>query len=130
MIRLRRGKWRAWGAVPERRLGDHGARLGDAALQIGVLGRVGHVETAGHRGDGASGLQRADMGGGVDAAREAGHHDQRACQLGGQALGHALAVGGGVAAAHQRDRAAASSAASPSTVRAAGASSSRASNGG
>ena len=110
MIRLRRGKWRAWGAVPSGRLGDHRPRLGDASLQIGVLGRVGHVEAAGHRGDGAAGLQCADVGRGVDAARQAGDHHQRAREVGGQVLRHALAVGRGVAAADQGDRAAASSA--------------------
>ena len=36
-------------------LGDHGARFGDAALQIGVLRRVGDVEAAGDRRDGAAG---------------------------------------------------------------------------
>ena len=49
------------GRGAERRLGDHGACLGDAALQIGVLRRVGIVEAAGHRRDGAPGLQRAGM---------------------------------------------------------------------
>ena len=74
------------GRGAEGRLGDHGARFGDAALQIGVLGRVGHVEAAGDRRDGAAGLQRASMGRGVDAAREAGDHHQRARQFGGQVL--------------------------------------------
>ena len=46
------------------------------------------------------------MGRGVDAAREAGDHHQRARELGGQALGHALTIGRGVAATHQGDRAA------------------------
>jgi hypothetical protein len=46
------------------------------------------------------------MGRAVDAAREAGDHHQRACELGGQALGHALTIGRGVAATHQGDRAA------------------------
>ena len=93
------------GCGAERGLGDHGARFGDAALQIGVLGRVGHVEAAGDRRDGAAGLHGAAVGRGVDAAREAGDHHQRARQFGGQVLRHALAVGRGVAAADQGDRA-------------------------
>ena len=86
MMRLRRGKWRAWGAVPSGASVTTAPRFGDPALQIGVLGRVGHVEAAGDRRDGAAGLQRAGMGRGVDAAREAGDHDQRVRQFRGQVL--------------------------------------------
>ena len=67
MARLRRGA--------ERRLADHRAGFGDAALQVGVLRRVGHVQAAGHRRDGAPAEQRAAMRGRVDAAGQAG--DQR-----------------------------------------------------
>ena len=107
MIRLRRGKWRACGRGAERRLGDHGAAFGDAALQIGVLRRVGH----------GRGRRRPPRRCARSAARR--HAPRRRCrapgrrpppaaarQLGGQALGHALAVGRGVAAADQGDRAA------------------------
>ena len=48
--------------------------------------------------------QCAGVRGGVDAAGQAGDDDQPATrQFGGKVLGHALAVGGGVAAADQRD---------------------------
>ncbi len=68
MIRLRRGKWRAWGVVPMRRLGHHGALLGDAALQVRMLGRIRHVEPAGDDRDCPAGLQRAGVGGCIDAS--------------------------------------------------------------
>ncbi len=45
------------------------------------------------------------MGGGIDAAGEARHHDQRACEIGGEILRHALAVGRGIASADQGNRA-------------------------
>ena len=44
------------------------------------------------------------MRGGVDAAGQAGDHDQAGRQVVGQGLGHVLAVGGGVAAADHGDR--------------------------
>ena len=106
MMRLRRGKWRACGAVPSGASVTTAPASAIRALQIGVLGRVGHVEAAGHRRDGAR----------RSAARP--YAPRRRCRgrgrrpppaecarFGGQVLGHALAVGRGVAAADQGDRA-------------------------
>ena len=77
MMRLRRGKCRACGAVPSGASVTTAPAAAIAALQVGILGRVGHVEAAGHRRDRAPGAQRAAMRRGVDAARQAGDHDQR-----------------------------------------------------
>ena len=75
MMRLRRGKCRACGAVPSGGFGDHGASFGDPALQIGIFRRVGQVEPAGDRRRRCGRCAwRAGMRGRVDAARQAGHH--------------------------------------------------------
>ena len=66
-----------------------------------MLGRVGHVEAAGNRGDRMPGPQRAVVGRRVDAAGEAGDDDQCMREVGGEVLRHVLAVGRGVAAADQ-----------------------------
>jgi hypothetical protein len=92
------------GRCTERRLGEHGAPLGDLALQRGVFGGIGNVKTARDRRDGVAGLQGPEMGGGVDTTRQAGDHHQRPRQFGGQRFRHPLAVGRGIAPAYQRDR--------------------------
>lgn len=87
----------------QRRLRHDGAALRHAALQVRVLGRVGHVHPACDGRDGAPGPQRALVRRRVYAARHAGHHDQPGqCQVGCQQLCHALAVDGSVAGADQR----------------------------
>jgi len=51
-------------------LRNHAARGGDPPIEVGVLGRIDVVEAAAeHRR--RPGLQRAVMGGGVDAPRHA-----------------------------------------------------------
>ena len=104
MIRLRRGKVPGLRRGAERRLGDHGAALRrcGAAARRSPAGRACRGRRPPPRRSARSAARL--MRGGVDAARQAGDHDQRARQVGGQRLGHALAVGRGVAAAHQRPR--------------------------
>ncbi len=59
--------------------------------------RIGHIEPAGDDGDGLSCPQRAGMGGGVDAAREAGDHHQARRQFCAEAFREPQAVGRSVA---------------------------------
>ena len=89
----------------ERRLTHHRTSLRDAALQIGVLGRVGDVETASDRCDGPPRPQCAGVRGGIDAAREPGNHHHRSGQFGSEILRHALTIGRGIASPNQRHRA-------------------------
>jgi hypothetical protein len=95
------GEMPCLGGSAQRCLADHGARFGDAALQVGMLGRVGHVETTRHRGHRMPGLQRAVVRRRIDATGEAGDHHQCMRKLGGEVLRHVLAVGRGVASADQ-----------------------------
>jgi hypothetical protein len=92
------------GRGAERRLADNGAGFRDATLEVGVLGRVGDIEAAGNRRNGAPRPQRAGVRGGIDATGEPGDHHHRLGEFGGEILGHALAVGRGVASADQRHR--------------------------
>ena len=132
MMRFRRGKCRACGAVPSGASAITAPDCRDSALQVGVLRRIGPVEPARDGGDGAAGAERAPVRRAVDAPRQAGDDDEPGlAERGRQALGHALAVGRCVAAADQRDAAfGRERSGSPSTAMTGGASSSSARSGG
>ena len=91
------------GRVAHRHLGEAEAAGGDLGGEGGVLGRVDVVDAAGVGGDGAGG-ERGAVGGGVDAAGEAGGDDEAGgAEVGGEARGHAAAEGRGVAGADEGD---------------------------
>ena len=89
---------------PQRQLGHHGAVATDPLLQCGIFRRVDGVDPAGDASDRRPGFERAPVGRRVNAAREAGDHQQPGS---GQVLRHPLgnppAVRRGVAAADDGD---------------------------
>ena len=102
-MRLRRGKSCGRGGVARRHLREAQAVRGDLGGEAGVLGRIDHVDAAGLRRDRA-GRERRPVGGGVDAAGEAGGDDEAGgAEVGGQPRRHPAAERRGVAGADQRD---------------------------
>jgi hypothetical protein len=103
MIRLREGKWRACGSTPGGCSATSRPRSAMARCRALVLGRIEDVDAAGDDRD-RSGLERAVVRGGVDAAGEPGDDDRaRLAERLGEAAGEAAGGGGGVARAHERD---------------------------
>ena len=101
-MRLRRGKARAIGGVPSGASLSSRPAVGDRRVQARVLRRVDLVDAAGQHGDRAGG-QGGLMGGGVDAARQAGGDDEaRLPQGGGQLRREAPAGQRGIARADER----------------------------
>ena len=87
-----------------RLLGEQQAALGDGALARFVLGRIDDVDAAGDYRD-RPGPDRAVMGGGVDAAGEAGDDDGAGiAQLERELAGEAAGGGRGVARPDHRHR--------------------------
>ena len=90
--------------MAERHFRDQGALRQDGVCKLGVFGRIDMVVAAREHGDGAGGEARA-MGGGVDAAREAGDDGEaRGAEIARQLLGETQARGRGIARADDRDR--------------------------
>lgn len=102
MMRLRAGKFSAWGATSRGEFAEDGAAgLEDLVEELGVVGRVAVGQAAAEDGDGASlGAECAAVCGGVDAASAAGDDgDAAAGEDAGEALGLLDAVGGAGAGA-------------------------------
>ena len=103
-MRLRRGKSCGRGAWPNGISESLRPRAAISAASAGVLRRIDLVDAAGLHGDGAGG-ERGAVGGGVDAAGEAGGDHEAVCaEVGGEPRGHAAAERRGVAGADQRHR--------------------------
>ncbi len=73
MIELRRGKVASARHRAQRRFGDDRAALAERNEQFQVLRRVRVIQPASNNADCAR-LQRAAMGGGIDASRESGDY--------------------------------------------------------
>ena len=87
----------------ERQLADHRAGFEDALEQLGVLGRIDHVDAARHHRH-CAGRQRPLVRARVDAAGEARDDDEPlAAEVGGDLPGEAVAAGRRVARADDRD---------------------------
>jgi hypothetical protein len=86
------------GHAARRPFRDHGAARRDPFHELGVLGRVGHIDARGDHRDRRAGRQRTLVRRGVDAAGQAGdHHQPSRRQLARQAAGQHPAVAAGVA---------------------------------
>ena len=96
---MTRRRHRAEGSI-----GDDRALIGQAAVELPVLARVGHVDASGEHRDG-SGRERSFMGRGVDPPRHAGDDDEsRRAEIGGEVARELAPRGRAVAHPHHADR--------------------------
>src|SRR5205807_5013516 len=107
----------------ERQFGDDRALARQCLVQPTVLFGVDDIDPTGDDGD-AAGFERAQMGGGIDAAGQARHNGDAALpERGGEVAAKAPAIGRGVAPPTTATIGPPSNSARPSTVRTGGASS-------
>ncbi len=106
MMRLRRGKLCGFGRGGEGKFADQRAtEFEDLLGELAIFARIDDIDSGAEDGDGAAaGLDRSLVGDGIDAAGHAADDDESAVgKVLGETLGHAQAVGGGVASADDGD---------------------------